>query len=611
MKFIPAKCQICLEKPHIIMITMALLITALSLPAQEWELMYESEGLELLEAISFPDSVHGWMVGKRPGAEEAFVLHSKNGGESWSELNSKLTRPLLDVHFFDSLTGYILSASEVIKTVDGGSSWEEVDLGEITGDRMFTDMEFVDSIGWIIGGNGTILKTLNSGDSWDQLESLPLSSYTEMDFANADTGAIIGFVNSDKFILQTSDGGITWTEATVESEFEYILEDIHFADDATVIAAGHGGFVLRSMDGGITWNEVSRLVSPGQAYLWARSMHFENARRGWIASQINSSMIFIHRTADGGETWTLEISTTMNSPRVEIDDILFDESGTGWVCGFKQEASKNNGAYILKRVPVVLPEALCKDIDAYLDETGTVRITPEMIDNGSSDNSGIIDTMWVEPEVLRCVDVELETKVTLYVADPAGNINTCESAVTLLDTITLKARCKDATIQLDSTGYGFISADDINDVSRYACLSSTDVVPFEFSTEDVGVQEVAYILRDRKGNIDTCYAQVTVEAYVPVSVPPELYSSPSIQLSSHPNPFGSSSSIEVSLSKAQHVVLDVYNSAGQLVQRLFEGELPSGQSSFTFGENGVENGIYFCRISSEEGFFMHKIIKAR
>nr|WP_319572595.1 HYR domain-containing protein [uncultured Draconibacterium sp.] len=48
------------------------------------------------------------------------------------------------------------------------------------------------------------------------------------------------------------------------------------------------------------------------------------------------------------------------------------------------------------------PVPNCKsDLTVYLDANGEAAITPEMLDNGSTDDCGI-DTMWVSPEVLSC-----------------------------------------------------------------------------------------------------------------------------------------------------------------------------------------------------------------
>ena len=55
------------------------------------------------------------------------------------------------------------------------------------------------------------------------------------------------------------------------------------------------------------------------------------------------------------------------------------------------------------------PVANCKsDLTVYLDANGEAAITPEMLDNGSTDDCGI-DTMWVSPEILSCPSSGIES----------------------------------------------------------------------------------------------------------------------------------------------------------------------------------------------------------
>nr|WP_320020577.1 HYR domain-containing protein [uncultured Draconibacterium sp.] len=55
------------------------------------------------------------------------------------------------------------------------------------------------------------------------------------------------------------------------------------------------------------------------------------------------------------------------------------------------------------------PVANCKsDLTVYLNANGEAAITPEMLDNGSTDDCGI-DTMWVSPEILSCPSSGIES----------------------------------------------------------------------------------------------------------------------------------------------------------------------------------------------------------
>jgi len=84
----------------------------------------------------------------------------------------------------------------------------------------------------------------------------------------------------------------------------------------------------------------------------------------------------------------------------------------------------------------------------------------------------------------------------------------------------------------------------------------------------------------------------SVNDYVPQSV--------SIK-SNYPNPFNSSTTIPVKVSKSDYMQINIFDSKGKLVKKLFNGELSIGQYSFRWNGLNEQNilvgsGIYFCKI---------------
>lgn len=585
------------------------LFTFTRLSGQEWEMKLEGTGAESLEAISFPDSIHGWMVGTKPGDNLAYILHSDDKGETWNEQTGVLNRQLSDVHFSDEQTGFVLGASGLQKTEDGGISWIEVELGSIPEIRNFVSFDIVGPNIWILGEQGLLIKSEDGGVSWVEKEPLSADIYKDVAFHGQDTGIIVGQKQLSGIIMQTTDGGDTWVERTVESELGgAILNDVFFADDTTIFTGGRATGVVRSLDGGFTWKEIARLEF-GNYILTHASFYFEDAKTGWVTSSLPPSdrILHIDRTVDGGETWTSEFRSSFRGNKVIPGEILFDEGGNGWTCGYKKDSL--NGAYIMKRGPGALPEALCKDITAYIDETGIAYITPEDIDNGSSDNSGIIDTMWVDKEFLVCTDIVIPVIVSLYVADPAGNVSTCQSEVVVVDSIIPVAVCKDISIQLDSTGNAQLEGGELNDGSYDNCSVFITADPDNFTTENIGVQSVTMTVKDGSGNSASCSSNVTIEPYSPVSVEPGNASSSAAMLSAYPNPFDSQTTLEVKLGEKSAVVLEVYNASGQLVEQVFDGELYQGEYSFSFSFQGKSEGMYFCVLKTGAETFTEILIK--
>ena len=85
---------------------------------------------------------------------------------------------------------------------------------------------------------------------------------------------------------------------------------------------------------------------------------------------------------------------------------------------------------VLDRTP---PTAICQDITVELDENGEVTITPEQVDNGSSDNCSPV-TLSLNNDHFTCIDVGDNT-VILTVTDDCGNASRCTATVTVEDNL--------------------------------------------------------------------------------------------------------------------------------------------------------------------------------
>ncbi len=76
----------------------------------------------------------------------------------------------------------------------------------------------------------------------------------------------------------------------------------------------------------------------------------------------------------------------------------------------------------------------------------------------------------------------------------------------------------------------------------------------------------------------------------------------------YPNPFNPTTRINVSLPKAERVEIEVFNTLGQKVRTLFEGNLPAGVHKFEFDGSGLASGLYFYRIKAGKFVATKKMI---
>ena len=66
----------------------------------------------------------------------------------------------------------------------------------------------------------------------------------------------------------------------------------------------------------------------------------------------------------------------------------------------------------------------------------------------------------------------------------------------------------------------------------------------------------------------------------------------------YPNPFNPVTNIEFTLTKPGHTALEIYNTLGQPVATLIDGQMSSGHHQITFKADGYTSGIYFYKLTS-------------
>ena len=164
----------------------------------------------------------------------------------------------------------------------------------------------------------------------------------------------------------------------------------------------------------------------------------------------------------------------------------------------------------------ITPTVTCLNQTLYLDSNGQLAIDTTGLIGGYSDNCSV-DSVWLNPldTSLSCIDTGLRN-VTIYVMDPSGNIDSCISQLTIIDSINPIVICQDTTIYLDTGGFFTIDSSYIDNGSNDACAPvKITLSQYLFSCSDTGVNTITMYVSDANGNIDSCTAQVTVFDTIP------------------------------------------------------------------------------------------------
>jgi len=320
------------------------------------------------------------------------------------------------------------------------------------------------------------------------------------------------------------------------------------------------------------------------------------------------------------------------------------------------------------------PIVVTQDIEIYLGADGTASITTDDIDNGSYDNCGIY-SFSLDQSVFSCGDIGGHI-ITLTVTDNAGNIATGTSVVNVNDNIPPELIMANGTPNLWPPNHKYVSfsvndfvvsvgdncssltANDVNIISATSdepedangngdgktiddIVIASDCKSIDLRKERQGngngrVYTIYFELDDGNENVSSGSCTVHVPhnnggvaiddgpVYEVLgncgnksgSISQNLVDNnrDNMALKSYPNPFDNKTLITFNLPETSDVSLKIYNSFGQEVVTLVDGERPAGYHEVSW--NGldkqgisVNNGIYFYRLSCGEQMVVEKAIK--
>ncbi len=188
--------------------------------------------------------------------ERGHVLISEDQGESWRQVAAVPTRRnLMGVAFADSTFGFAVGAdSLILRTRDGGTSWEQVHLAPEWRQPLF-DVLFLDGDSALaVGAYGLILRTDDGGDSWTQEAIGEDDWHLNMLVKGADDGATLFAAAEAGRLYRFRLGEDQWEE--LPSPYKGSFFGILPLQNQSLIAYGLRGNMFRSDDDGQSWRRI-------------------------------------------------------------------------------------------------------------------------------------------------------------------------------------------------------------------------------------------------------------------------------------------------------------------------------------------------------------------
>ena len=285
----------------------------------------KSNGSGDLIAVFFTSSERGWI-----GGDGGYLAMTTDGGKNWMTQNLSNSDNVNEIYFRNDDNGYVLAGRRIYLTKDGGKTWREnivVNQNDYKNlSPEFLSIRFSDKKrGWIVGSlsnrreevvDSLVLQTTDGGETWSRVIVPTRQELYHLYFTSNDNGWLVG---SGGVILNTGDGGKTWRIQTSNTRSN--IYNVAFRDSDDGIAVGGGGMILRTEDGGDSWHKINSNTTKSLL-----RVNFINDKNGWI---VGNSGTILH-TEDRGQTWFKQDSQTPDSLYG-----LFMDKKYGWAVGRK------------------------------------------------------------------------------------------------------------------------------------------------------------------------------------------------------------------------------------------------------------------------------------
>lgn len=204
-----------------------------------------SDATEELNFILFYNTPKGyWFARDNDGGINLHI--SKDKGSTWEAVEElqflDQYEGVVDIHFLNSEIGFaVTSFGKIYKTLDGGDSWG---LFYSNNSYYFNCLDAVNEENLFIGSSNGILKTKNGGSSWELITLTDNSDVVSgIDFITADSGYVTtnnGYTQQSNF-FKTVNGGLSWEKVNqFEDSYNQAFNSFFFKGNKAFLSGRFG-----------------------------------------------------------------------------------------------------------------------------------------------------------------------------------------------------------------------------------------------------------------------------------------------------------------------------------------------------------------------------------
>jgi len=273
-----------------------------------------------LTTIKFINNNTGFISGYRT------IIKTTNKGVLWQPVYTEyLNYVIYHVDFIDENTGIAAvlhnsgaQTGDIVKTTNAGENWTMIWIN--TNKYLYSLDCTNNNTVYVSGLNGAFYKSTNSGDNWISMNLDSNKDLYSVYFLNNNTGFLLcRILYSGYYVLRTTNGGITWQQQVIESQYYSYANRFFFLNDSLGFIVGFNK-VLKTTNMGENWSVLNY-----QSNDELGSICFKDVNTGYLVG--NNGKIIL--TTNGGINWNVQ-----NADLVEgLGAVVINEDGSVFSSG--------------------------------------------------------------------------------------------------------------------------------------------------------------------------------------------------------------------------------------------------------------------------------------
>ena len=544
-----------------------------------------------INKIKFINDTTGYM------ASSGNLYKSTNKGISWSSIPGLGSYMTTNISFPESMIGYVVGGSMyLLKTVNGGINWKKTIVNDD-----FLNVYFKDEQSGFINSNRLIYKTNDGGNTLDTLDTFPYNEIYDF-YSMTFTDSLTGYIGTSSLsIYKTTNSGLNWYKTNTSGTTDTIgtLYKIYFLTNSIGFAVSNDGKIFKTTDKGENW--LVKLSVPSLNTIFSGISSSDDSTIWAVGT--NTFPFEIYKSTDVGENWTPIVVDFM-----EMSDIYFVNNQKGFI---------SSGNKLFKTTDGGLNWFQDSQISAFISRFKVISNSHYIITGNIYES---IDTgnTWIN------ITTEIGTGFSNlhapynYFCVPIGTIgfvmNYIDTTIVPIELSNFIGKLNDFKVHLnwqtitEKNNYGFEvqrSSDNINwEVIGFVPGKGTATEKHNYSFEDNNIESQLYYYRlkqtDYNGSFlysDVIFVKISLNTF-------ELFQN-------YPNPFNPATTIKYDLPKSGNVELVIYDILGRKVKSLVNETKEAGRYEVKWNASNSASGVYIYQLRTESYINTKKMILLR